>query len=415
MVLELHFVQLNLYLKRLVNRIKQINILVEIDELLKTSQSIASSSVGPGSFLIMTKICSSLLFRLTLILLVEGVGKIFECYYYLACTERERKVFRAHCEAKTKMPERAKKTTLRRFSLPFAFFVASLALSRSRGKNNTGMFYLSLLDDYHGLSNRGVQVRAAYNTGLQRQVYTRIKKRALAQYQVRTEEALTQGLAVGVADNFNQKYWISRVDADKAALQNRNRCVGAVSILPQTLNVLAGNRNLQSMPALAQLQPFLTEALKQVENALEAAITPGTAASDWKFFDGAEVTQLQIHSVPLRMSRDEVTRRELPPHDIGLTHFRPLWILDADPASKPGSLRMFHKLFNAFWPAYEKGHYFAFRFDINIYNMFLRVQLSLLSLRRFQKHVPRPLSASLSLLRLTCMFIKIRSGRQRIT
>jgi hypothetical protein len=238
------------------------------------------------------------------------------------------------------------------------------------------MFYLTLLNDYHGLSNRGAEVHAAYHLGLPRKAYTRIKARAFEKYARATTKAVSQGQAVGVADNYNQKYWIARVDAAQQGLQNRNRSVGAVSVLPKSLASLSGNRNLQSLPKLAQLESFLNQALKHVENALESAITPDTEASDWKFFDAAEVTQQNIHCVPLKMPQEEIKRRELPPHDIGLTHFRPLWILDHDPASNRGCYHLFHRLFSAFWPSFENGHYFAFRFDINIYNMFWRVLFS---------------------------------------
>jgi hypothetical protein len=50
MALDAHVVQLHQYLKRLIKRIKQINILVEIDKLLKASQAVASSSVGQTTF-----------------------------------------------------------------------------------------------------------------------------------------------------------------------------------------------------------------------------------------------------------------------------------------------------------------------------------------------------------------------------
>ena len=376
MALDAHVVQLHQYLKRLIKRIKQINILVEIDKLLKTSQAVASSSVGQTTFFHHDWCLQFHFCFLTWIWLVDGVGAIFESYLYLACTEKERKSFRAHYDAKTKMPEQQKTKLLKRYSMPFAFFVASLALSRSGGRNNKPMFYLTLLNDYHGLSNRGAEVHAAYHLGLPRKAYTRIKARAFDKYARATTKAVSQGQAVGVADNYNQKYWIARVDAAQQGLQNRNRSVGAVSVLPKSLASLSGNRNLQSLPKLAQLESFLNQALKHVENALESAITPDTEASDWKFFDAAEVTQQNIHCVPLKMPQEEIKRRELPPHDIGLTHFRPLWILDHDPASNRGCYQLFHRLFSAFWPSFENGHYFAFRFDINIYNMFWRVLFS---------------------------------------
>jgi hypothetical protein len=50
MALDLHVVQLNLYLKRLIQRIVKNNILVEIDILLKESHAVAASTVGNPRF-----------------------------------------------------------------------------------------------------------------------------------------------------------------------------------------------------------------------------------------------------------------------------------------------------------------------------------------------------------------------------
>src|SRR5690606_9980672 len=102
-----------------------------------------------------------------------------------------------------------KNKILEHYSLPFAFFVASIALSRSNGRTNKPLFYLSLLDDYHGLSNRAVQVRAAYNTGLAKNLTKTQRHNALSDYNEKTQQALRRGLEVGVADNYNQKYWVS--------------------------------------------------------------------------------------------------------------------------------------------------------------------------------------------------------------
>lgn len=46
MALNVNVVQLHLYLKQLIHRVSKINILVEIDGLLKASQEVVPSTVG---------------------------------------------------------------------------------------------------------------------------------------------------------------------------------------------------------------------------------------------------------------------------------------------------------------------------------------------------------------------------------
>ena len=98
-----------------------------------------------------------------------------------------KKSFLKHIEEKTPVCPDEKTILLARYILPFSLFVASLALSRSRGKTNKPLFYLSLVDDYHGLSDR-VEVRAAYNTALKRKAYNTRQKKELDLYFERTEE-----------------------------------------------------------------------------------------------------------------------------------------------------------------------------------------------------------------------------------
>jgi hypothetical protein len=235
------------------------------------------------------------------------------------------------------------------------------------------MFYVSLLDDYHGLTNRAFQIRASYNAGLSKKAYNRMKDLAVAEQKRKTDDAISQGLAVGFADNYNQQYWLSHVVSKLQGLQNRNRCVGALSLLPQTLNLTKDDNNLQSIPKPADLHRYINDALRNVEDALESIVSPDTDPADWKYYDAAEVTQEEIYCVPLKMPDEKVAERHLPLHDIGLTHFRPRWILCEDPAANRGSYAIFHKLYETLKPAYDNNHYMTFRFDRNIYEMFLKV------------------------------------------
>ena len=50
MALDVHVVQIHQYLKALCARIRKINILVEIDKLLRASESVKASSVGKITF-----------------------------------------------------------------------------------------------------------------------------------------------------------------------------------------------------------------------------------------------------------------------------------------------------------------------------------------------------------------------------
>ena len=378
MALGVNVVQLNLYLKRLIDRVSKTHILVEIDALFRASEEVEPSHIGTlFDFFITNTFLHHEYFLHHGYVLVPGVGLVFEFYYYLAATRKDRKQFQKHADEKTKVGHDEKTKILQRYALPFAFFVASMAVSRSQGRNNKPMFYLSLIDDYHGLSNRGAQVRSLYNTGLAKKPYNKLKDSALSDYNDKTQDALSKGLAVGLADNYNQQYWVSRVDATQQGLQNSNRCVGAVSLIRQDVKLNPeANKNLNSIPPTHELLTHLHEALCQVEDALESSVTENTEPSDWKFFDDAEVTRQNVHCVPLKMHDEEIKNRQLPPHDIGLTHFRPLWVLPVDPASNKGCYQMFQKLYAAFETTYNNGHYIAFRFDMNIYNMFLRVTTS---------------------------------------
>ena len=239
------------------------------------------------------------------------------------------------------------------------------------------MFYLSLIDDYHGLSNRGVNLRASYNAGLAVRPYKRKMETALNSYQTQTEWEMSKGLAVGTADNYNQQYWLSKVDSKRQYLQNFNGSVAAVSLIPKPLDMSKGPRNLESIVPPLQYLHYLDLAMEAVNNALAITRSPGSSQDEWKFFEGAEVTEQQVHCIPLKMPKQELKRRRLPPHDIGLTHFRPLWISEANAGSNKGSYEMFHRLYQDFYVAYLAKQYIPIRFDIKIYNTFLRVSLIL--------------------------------------
>jgi hypothetical protein len=240
------------------------------------------------------------------------------------------------------------------------------------------MFYMALLDDYHGLSNRAFEIRASYNTSLSKKSYTRLKDVTLEEYNRKTTDAIRQGLAVGICDNYNQQYFLSQVISKRHPLQNRNRCGVAVSLLGPNYRAPAQvNPNLESIPEPDELLPFLTVALRKVEDALESIISPNTLATDWKFYDNAEVTQGGMYCVPLKLPEEKAQERNFPPHDIGLTYFRPQKILCADPASKRGCYKTFQELYKIFQPAFEENQYIPFRMDRNIYDFFLRVSLPL--------------------------------------
>ena len=181
-----------------------------------------------------------------------------------------------------------------------------------------------------------------------------------------------------MCDNFNQRYWVSRVDATKAGLQNRNRCAAGVSLLPRSIPQNPSSAPLKSVPHPDELSPFLRDALKEVELALENCISPGTVASDYKYYDGAEVTISEAYTVPLKLKEALIKERGLPAHDIGLKNFKTLWIFDSDPASYRGFFEMIHRLYEDYETAFENGHWIPLRFDLNIYNMFLRVFFFLL-------------------------------------
>ena len=70
------------------------------------------------------------------------------------------------------------------------------------------------------------------------------------------------------------------------------------------------------------------------------------------------------------MPTEEVKRRNLPPHDIGLTHFRPLWVSASNPATNKEAYDMFHKLYETFKPAHEENNYVAWRFDLDLQQVF---------------------------------------------
>ena len=253
-----------------------------------------------------------------------------------------------------------------------------MALLRTNGRANKPMFYISLIDQYHGLSSRGVDVRAAYQSGLSRKSYKGMKEEALRTYTAKYQEAIRKGLGVGVADNYNKQYYVSKVDAKQQGLQNENRCVAALSVIPDHLEIKAGNRDLDSLPRPDALRPFIPAAMEAIRKAIIQRRTPGSDPNDWKFYEGAQVTEHKVYCVPLKMPPEVVQEREMPPHDIGLTNFRPLFIHASNPASNKGCFEMIQDLYEAFGPMYRNGHYIPLRFDVNIYNMFLRV-LSLFS------------------------------------
>ena len=181
--------------------------------------------------------------------LVLGVGRLFDIFYYLSCSHKERERVQNNYQQDIPVAADIRAKMIKRYSLPFASFIATMALMRTKGRAKKPLFYMSLIDEYHGLSNRGVATRAAYKTGLSKRTYKTCKEEAMRSYRIHIDDAIQKGLAVGVADNYNKQYFLTKVDAKEKGLQNQNRCV---SIVPSSLELKGGNRDLVqafSMPS----------------------------------------------------------------------------------------------------------------------------------------------------------------------
>ena len=234
---------------------------------------------------------------------------------------------------------------------------------------------MSLFDDYFGLSNRGFHNRALYNAGLSLKCYKSLKQTALDEFKAETDEAIERGLVIAHGDNFNQQFWVSRVDANRDLLTNANRCVGGLSIIPKQIDLAALDRNLQSIPKdPEQLREYLPQVFSQTKISLKIHGLRKPEAGEWFYFDKAEVTQNAIYCVPLKLPNTEKKRRELPDHHIGLKYWRPGFVADMNPGSNEGCYAMLHKIYEQLELAYNRGHYLIMRADLNIYNMFLKVK-----------------------------------------
>ena len=145
------------------------------------------------------------------------------------------------------------------------------------------------------------------------------------------------------------------------------------SLLYPTLEIKRGNMDLDSLPPPEILRQFVIMAMSGVKAALKVQRTPGSPPNSWKYYENAEVTSNNVYCVPLKMPAHVIQERGLPLHDIELTHFRPLFIHQSNPASNKGCFELIHDLYDAFYPMFIKNHYIPFRFDIGIYDKFLRV------------------------------------------
>ena len=100
-------------------------------------------------------------------------------------------------------------------------------------------------------------------------------KAALDEYKAETDEAIERGLVVAHGDNFNQQFWVSRVDANRDLLTNANRCVGGMSIIPKQIDLAALDRNLQSIPKdPEQLRKHLPQVFSQTKASLMGYASP---------------------------------------------------------------------------------------------------------------------------------------------
>ena len=361
---------LNSYIKDLIPLIRNSNILVDVDFLFQQCERVSPSLVGKPSFLFFCQTRTGLSYES---MLVPGVGLIFECYYYLHGSEIDRELYLRHDTEKTQVSDVAKLRILKRFSLPFAFFVASTVLIRTRGKCNNPMFYASLVDDYFGLSNQGFTARHFLNAGLSLKAYKKLKATKLETFKSKTEDAMKKGLVVGGADNFNQQYWTSKIDVSKTPLMNFNGCVGGVSLVQNAITMPKVDRNLASIVHPDTLKTFMPQLFPEVSKTLNSFRSPSSEPGSFRFFDAADVNRLGIYCVPLKMPEEERKLREYPAHSIGLRNWRPLFIGPMNPAQNEGCWRMFMRLFDEMRLVYESNHYLVMRFDVNIYNIYLRV------------------------------------------
>ena len=76
-------------------------------------------------------------------MLVPGVGILFEAYYYLHGTERDRKIYDACVVERKMLDQHYRDLLLRRFAQAFAAYVASLALTRTRALQNPDVLHLA--------------------------------------------------------------------------------------------------------------------------------------------------------------------------------------------------------------------------------------------------------------------------------
>ena len=73
------------------------------------------------------------------------------------------------------------------------------------------------------------------------------------------------------------------------------------------------------------------------------------------------------------MPLSEIKNRQYPEHHIGVKNFRPMFVDPMDPAKHEGAYRMFMRLLEILELQYNSGYYLPMRFDVNIYNFFLKV------------------------------------------
>ena len=213
--------------------------------------------------------------------------------------------------------------------------------------------------------------------GLSLKSFRLLKKIKLESLKQETDDKMRRGLAVGGADNFNQKYWLTQVDVTRPPVIYANRAVGGVSLLPLNLELKRAGPVIDSIPRPSVLKKYMDQIIIRTNRALVASSEPQTTLADWKFFNAAEVTTLGIYTIPSRMPKAVFDERKLPAHHIGLKYFRPLFVEPVNTQTLTGVYATMMRLYSTMEPQYMQGHYLPLKFDVSIYNSFLRVSLSL--------------------------------------
>ena len=245
------------------------------------------------------------------------------------------------------------------------FYGWLLVTLKSRSQKNTSqLFFLSLIDEWRGISARGMDVNGKMGLTLTGRTYRRHKAKALIREKARVMETIQTCSCIFWVDNFNIFFKKSYLALGVGPYVNVDWTPVGISVLPNTSSLqllhafLPGTRDV--LPCFPE-HILNAQCVREILN-YASRFDNFKQAFHWRT---SVATQYQVFSTPLRLEGVMQTQEEIVyGSNVGLRHFHPVDLLSKNVGRTDGLCGVMRELQRNYW---LPGHYMILKVDVDLF------------------------------------------------